>query len=100
MTPSENANAPTPPPWHLGTDGHVYAGETGRELVAEVSHGTGEASVKGANGRRIVVACNHFDRLEAACRLMLDSLDGSAAQVARARGVMTAALALAAGGKS
>lgn len=53
----------TATPWHLGTDGHVYAGETGRDLIAEVSHGQGDESVKGGNGRFIVSAANHYVQL-------------------------------------
>ena len=56
---------------HLGTDGHIYAGETGHELIASVEHGHGEQSVKAEYGRHIVACVNAHDDLLAACRALL-----------------------------
>ncbi len=57
-------------PWHLGIDGHVYDGLTGREKIADVEHGRGEESVKGRTGRLIAAAPD----LLAACEMSLSLL--------------------------
>jgi hypothetical protein len=56
----------TPEKLHLGIDGHIYAYETGGELIAEVTHGKGDKSVKGKHGLMLVRRWNTYDALVAA----------------------------------
>ena len=70
------ADDASPRPWHLGTDGNVYEGEMGHNLIAVVDHGRNDRapSVKPANGRLIVAAVNAHDDLLAACRAALEEI--------------------------
>src|SRR5436853_173898 len=73
----------TPPPWHVGTDGNVYSGETGGDLIATVAHGSAYTpSLKGGNAALIVAAVNHHAALLTAARNLLHAarIDGGAPQ--------------------
>ena len=68
----------TPTPWHLGTDGNVYSGETQGRLIAIVDHNANSdfgPSSKPANGALIVQAVNAHADLLAAVQRVLRALD-------------------------